>query len=252
MCILIGDKMNYLEIDNYNKKDETKDRFYGLIKKMRRGIAITAIGLAIEMNPSNISRSTLGMSINHDAQVQNISHTYEYSKIKEFSILHSYNNGQKNNNFSINQYNPLQKFPNLSTWWLYIHESAKEYNIDPFLIAAIVKAESNGNDMNKSKLKHFPAIGLMQIRGFNVNFENKRDLFKPDININEGTRLYHDYLLKFNGNENLAIAAYNVGPQNIIKNHYKVPKNAAKYVLKVKKYREEITAQTNSLQLMLR
>jgi len=103
----------------------------------------------------------------------------------------------------------------------YVVYYAKEYGVDPYLIFAVIKVESNfKSDAISSK----NAIGLMQILpdtgrwiANKVGIKNYSDdmLFEPKYNIQMGT-WYLTYLLKtFNGNIQLAVAAYNGGSGNV-------------------------------------
>ena len=102
----------------------------------------------------------------------------------------------------------------------YVEKYAKEYNIDKYMVYAIIKAESNFNENAKSSSD---AIGLMQIMEITaietarkMDLEvTEEDLFKPDLNINIGLK-YFTYLLNhYNNNYSLAIIAYNAGMGNV-------------------------------------
>lgn len=100
---------------------------------------------------------------------------------------------------------------------------AKKYNIDPYLIAAIINVESN---FNKNALSPKDARGLMQIapttgewaaETLDINGFNLELLFEPEINIRIGT-WYLDLLTKeFGNNIQLILAAYNGGSGNVSK-----------------------------------
>jgi len=104
-----------------------------------------------------------------------------------------------------------------------INNYAKEYNIDPYLIAAIINVESN---FNKNALSSKEARGLMQIsastgewaaRDLNIENFDLDLLFEPEINIRIGT-WYLDQLTKeFGDNTQLILAAYNGGSGNVNK-----------------------------------
>ena len=104
----------------------------------------------------------------------------------------------------------------------YIEKYAEEYNIDTYIIYAIIKAESNFNENAESTSN---AIGLMQITkatAFETAEEmkmiiNKEDLFNPEINIKIGLKYYRNLLDKYNNNYYLAIIAYNAGIGNVDK-----------------------------------
>lgn len=98
-----------------------------------------------------------------------------------------------------------------------VNMAAHSYNIDPNLIYAIIKQESNFNAQAISKSN---AKGLMQIidstaneMAQDINTVNAKsyNIFDPYTNIFIGTK-YISYLInRFNGNYYLAIVAYNAG-----------------------------------------
>lgn len=102
----------------------------------------------------------------------------------------------------------------------YVEKYAKEYNIDKYMVYAIIKAESNFNENAKSSSD---AIGLMQIMettaietARKMNLEvTEEDLFKPDLNINIGLKYFTYLLNKYDNNYPLAIIAYNAGMGNV-------------------------------------
>lgn len=98
---------------------------------------------------------------------------------------------------------------------------ARQNNIDPYLVFAIIKAESNFDPNAVSKKN---AKGLMQITDktgawaadkLKMKQYSVDELFKPEINIQLGC-WYIGWLMKqFNNDENLVIAAYNGGNGNV-------------------------------------
>ena len=102
----------------------------------------------------------------------------------------------------------------------YVEKYAKKYDIDPYMVYAIIKAESNFDENAKSATD---AIGLMQIMEETaLETANKmdldvsvEDLFKPDININIGLNYFTYLSNKYDDNYALAIVAYNAGMGNV-------------------------------------
>lgn len=102
----------------------------------------------------------------------------------------------------------------------YVNEYSKIFDVDPYLVFATIKAESNfEKDATSSK----GAKGLMQILDntgeeifdkLKVS-ENKRDLYNPEINIMVGTFYLSELLDRYNGQEEKAVAAYNSGMTNV-------------------------------------
>jgi soluble lytic murein transglycosylase len=103
-----------------------------------------------------------------------------------------------------------------------IRQQAREKNLDPALIAAIIYQESKFEDRTSPA----GAKGLMQLLPDTAKFIARksggsafelRDLATPQINIAYGS-WYLRYLIdRYSGNETLAVAAYNAGEQNVDK-----------------------------------
>ena len=101
-----------------------------------------------------------------------------------------------------------------------IRQQAEDKEIDPALIAAVIYEESRFHDQTS----HAGARGLMQITPDTADFIARRsggvlfeqsDLATPQVNISYGT-WYLRYLIDhYEGNETLAIAAYNAGLANV-------------------------------------
>lgn len=99
---------------------------------------------------------------------------------------------------------------------------SKEYNLDPFLIMAVIKTESN---FQKDVVSHKDAYGLMQLTDSTAkwiaekmkkdNFRDE-DLFDPEKNIEMGCWYLDDLRKEFN-NVDLVLAAYNAGRGNVNK-----------------------------------
>jgi soluble lytic murein transglycosylase len=102
-----------------------------------------------------------------------------------------------------------------------IRQQAREKNLDPFLIAGVIYAESH---FREGRTSAAGAQGLMQItpataadiarKSGGIAFETK-DLHTAQVNIAYGS-FYLRYLLdRYDGNQTLAIAAYNAGYGNV-------------------------------------
>jgi len=103
---------------------------------------------------------------------------------------------------------------NISQYDELIMKASGRYNVEPALVKAIIKAESNFNHRAVSRKG---AKGLMQLMPATASSLQVRDSFHPENNIEGGVK-YVRYLLNFfNGNLPLALAAYNAGENAVLR-----------------------------------
>ncbi len=95
-----------------------------------------------------------------------------------------------------------------------ITKSAQKHGMDPALIKAVIKAESN---FNHKAVSPKGAQGLMQLMPATASSLQVDDSFHPEKNIDGGVR-YLRYLIRlFNGDLRLALAAYNAGEKAVMR-----------------------------------
>lgn len=80
--------------------------------------------------------------------------------------------------------------------------------LDPRLVDALVRAES---DYNPKALSKKGAMGLMQLMPQTARRLNVDDPFDPEQNVRGGVREFSRLITRYSGNLSLALAAYNAG-----------------------------------------
>jgi transglycosylase-like protein with SLT domain len=101
-----------------------------------------------------------------------------------------------------------------------ITTTARGYGLDPALVKAVVKCESGFNPWAQSPKG---AQGLMQLMPSTQTMLGVSNPFHPQHNVEAGARYLAMLKQTFSGDERLALAAYNAGPQAVIAAGYTVP-----------------------------
>src|ERR1043165_7872091 len=95
-----------------------------------------------------------------------------------------------------------------------IREASEKFDVDAALVSAVIKAES---DFNAREVSNKGARGLMQLMPATAERFGVANSFDPAENIYAGVRYLRWLLEKFDGNADLAVAAYNAGEGNVWK-----------------------------------
>jgi len=120
---------------------------------------------------------------------------------------------QKKRNIASNRPLPRStKEANPQTINAFIHAAAAEYGVDPLLIKAIIKAESN---FDPTAVSPKGAQGLMQLMPATARDLQVTDPFDPQENITGGTKYLRYLLDSYRWDVELSLAAYNAGPGNV-------------------------------------
>jgi len=97
-----------------------------------------------------------------------------------------------------------------------VREAADRHSVDPALVRAVIETESNWNPGAYSRKG---AVGLMQLIPTTAQRFGASDAFNPKQNVDAGVRYLKTLLERYNGNLDLALAAYNAGEGAVDRAH---------------------------------
>src|SRR4029077_18596305 len=93
-----------------------------------------------------------------------------------------------------------------------VRSTSEKYELDPRLVAAVMKVESNFNPRAVSKKG---AQGLMQLMPDTSKLYRVRNPYDPKQNIEAGVKYLKRLLGRYNNKLELALAAYNSGEKTV-------------------------------------
>ena len=105
-------------------------------------------------------------------------------------------------------------------FWLVLKKFASQNALDPYLVASLIRQES---EFNPSAVSKANAVGLMQLlpkvgsavaKQAKLRHFSATQLFTPEINLQLGTRYFRQMVDKF-GTFEYALAAYNAGSNRV-------------------------------------
>jgi soluble lytic murein transglycosylase len=129
---------------------------------------------------------------------------------------------------------PLSGSTYTSNFEDFIISASTRHSIDPDLIRAVIKTES---DFNSNARSSKGAMGLMQLMPDTARQHNVLDAYNPLENIEGGVRHLRLLLSRYRGNLELSLAAYNAGI-NAVERHGGIPPYAEtrQYVRRVLRF----------------
>ena len=120
-----------------------------------------------------------------------------------------------------------------------ILRAARKYDLPVNLIKSVIRAESN---FQVKAVSHAGAQGLMQLMPATAKAMGVNNPFNIEENIDGGSRYLRKMLDSFGGDLKLALAAYNAGPEAVMKYGGKVPpyKETQQYVKRVLRFTRQL------------
>jgi soluble lytic murein transglycosylase-like protein len=130
---------------------------------------------------------------------------------------------------------PLEKFQiPISPYDHWIRTACRKHSLDPALVMAVIHAESQFDPLAVSPKG---AVGLMQLSPIVTRELGIDDPFDPQLNIDGGVQYLKFLLDTFDGDKELALAAYNAGPTQVYRYNGVPPfKDTQKYLEQVFRY----------------
>ncbi len=127
-----------------------------------------------------------------------------------------------------------RRFKSIVRW------ASDRYGLDPHLVWAVIKVES---DFNPDAVSRRGARGLMQLMPATARMHRVGNIHDPNENIRAGVRHLRKLLDRFKGNLRLGLAAYNAGA-NAVEKYRSVPpfSETQKYVRRVLQYYQHYRA----------
>lgn len=149
-------------------------------------------------------------------------------KIIDHTNLLNYSSKAKNYKSNVSAMDRIKEFDKI------INDASQKFNVDKNLIKSVILTESAGKTNARSKAD---AKGLMQLMDSTATEMGVMNPWDPKENIYGGTKYLSKMLDDFDGDTDLALAAYNAGPGNVRKYGGMPPfKETMNYVNRVNNY----------------
>ena len=106
-------------------------------------------------------------------------------------------------------------------YWSAIEQDSVKNGLDPYMVASLIRQESEFNPTAISPANAFglmqllPSVGRSMAKEEGIHHFNEMELLNPETNIRLGTRYLKQTLDKFDGQPPYAFAAYNAGDSRV-------------------------------------
>jgi soluble lytic murein transglycosylase-like protein len=116
---------------------------------------------------------------------------------------------------------------------------ARRHGVDPLLVRAVIRVESN---FDPRAVSPKGAAGLMQLMPETAMRYGVDNRFDPAQNVDGGVRYLRDLMAMFDGNLSLALAAYNAGEGAVLKYGRRIPPypETQQYVVGVRSFYNQL------------
>jgi len=107
-------------------------------------------------------------------------------------------------------------------WWATIKSESAKNNLDPYLVASLIRQESEFNPSAISRANAYglmqllPAVGKQMAKEEGMSHFQTFQLLDPATNIRLGTRYLRKTLDRFGGVPEYGLAAYNAGDERVV------------------------------------
>lgn len=212
---------NYLK-ELLAKTEQTSFDSSSLAALSKEQLMLFTKALQIQMN-SRLYNSLFSNSLESNVLASKIMQNYGAGIAHHVSDPSKYNQKTPKNNLSCSD-------PQLNQL---VHEAAQKYDVDINLIRSVIKTESN---FNASATSPRGAMGLMQLMPETARELGVKNAYDPQENIMGGTRYLKMLLTRYDGQVDMALAAYNWGMGNVEKKPDRLPAETLGYIEKVNSY----------------
>lgn len=160
-----------------------------------------------------------------------------YKYVDSEGIVHFTNKPQKGTQYAYYKAESHEDGKHFYSYDELIYSKARKYGVPPWLVKAVVKAESNFKSRAVSRAG---ARGLMQLMPKTALLFGVHDVFDPEQNVDGGVRYLKRLIDKYDGKVLYALAAYNAG-ETVVNKYGGIPpyKETKNYIKKVLAYSKE-------------
>lgn len=223
-------KVTYKPLDELNALDSKKSKKSSHFNMMLDQHLEKVRSQSLVADASRVGKNTndnLDLSTNLDS-LKDLDPEYHAKGSKKLTLAENFS---KNHDAKLET--RIEKYQHL------IEEKAKKYNLDPTLLAGLIRQESN---FNPYAVSHCGAMGLGQLMPETARYLGVKDPFNAAQNLDGAAKYLREQLDTFGGSVDKALAAYNAGP-GAVQKYGGIPpyKETQNYVRAIRSHRTQIS-----------